>query len=211
MIKNDIKILRPFGPTIAKVEIPKEILEKLNSWCEKKILNHDELSKLNIGSKLAGNVTQEFMLDSDIIKASGFLNFLLSACMKWLELTENKKISKFNVLSSWIVRQFKNEYNPIHYHSGHISGVGYLKVPKDFGPTIQKNKTNLNGNICFIHGSRNFNCLSNFEVKPKLGDFYIFPNYMMHTVYPFYKDSEERRSISFNAVVDENIYDPYSN
>ncbi len=26
--------------------------------------------------------------------------------------------------------QFENEYNPIHYHDGHISGVGYLKIPK---------------------------------------------------------------------------------
>ena len=40
------------------------------------------------------------------------------------------KITKFNLIDSWVVRQFKNEYNPIHWHSGHISGVGYLKVPK---------------------------------------------------------------------------------
>ena len=29
----------------------------------------------------------------------------------------------------------------------------------------------------------------------------------MHTVYPFKDTKEERRSISFNAKVDENIYD----
>ena len=27
------------------------------------------------------------------------------------------------MIASWIVRQFKNDYNPIHYHSGQISGV----------------------------------------------------------------------------------------
>ena len=84
-----------------------------------------------------------------------------------------------------------------------------MKVPKDFGTTVQKGKKNFNGNISFIHGSRNFNCLSNFEVKPQLGDFYIFPNYMMHTVYPFSDSDEERRSISFNAIIDDNIYDVY--
>ena len=38
---------------------------------------------------------------------------------------------------------------------------------------------------------------------------FIFPNYMMHTVYPFTDSDEERRSISFNAKIDDNIYDAY--
>ena len=29
-------------------------------------------------------------------------------------------IKKFQIIKSWIVRQFKNEYNPIHFHAGHI-------------------------------------------------------------------------------------------
>jgi hypothetical protein len=33
---------------------------------------------------------------------------------------------------------------------------------------------------------------------------------MMHTVYPFAGSDEERRSISFNASIDQNIYDVYS-
>ena len=50
-----------------------------------------------------------------------------------------------------------------------------------------------------------FDSDSVFEIKPKVGDFYLFPNYLMHTVYPFY-GKDERRSISFNATIDENIY-----
>ena len=38
---------------------------------------------------------------------------------------------------------------------------------------------------------------------------YLFPNYLMHSVNPFYGDGE-RRSISFNAIIDEKIYDIYS-
>ena len=44
---------------------------------------------------------------------------------------------------------------------------------------------------------------SKYEIIPKVGDFYIFPHYLMHTVYPFKDTDEERRSISFNAVIDE--------
>ena len=39
----------------------------------------------------------------------------------------------------------------------------------------------------------------------------FFPNYMMHTVYPFKNTNEERRSISFNAKVDEHVYNVYAN
>jgi len=46
-----------------------------------------------------------------------------------------------------------------------------------------------------------------YKITPEVGDFYIFPHYLMHTVYPFKDTDEERRSISFNAVVDEKIFD----
>ena len=47
-------------------------------------------------------------------------------------------------------------------------------------------------------------------IKPKVGEFYFFPNYMMHTVYPFKETDEERRSVSFNAYVDDHIYNVYA-
>jgi len=33
----------------------------------------------------------------------------------------------------------------------------------------------------------------------------------MHTVYPFHDTDEERRSVSFNALIDEEIYNIYLN
>ena len=50
---------------------------------------------------------------------------------------------------------------------------------------------------------------STYVIKPKVGDFYFFPNYLMHTVYPFTGSDEERRSISFNALIDEDIYNVF--
>ena len=55
-----------------------------------------------------------------------------------------------------------------------------------------------------------FNCNSTFTIEPKVGDFYFFPNYLMHTVFPFKDTNEERRSISFNANIDDEIYNVYS-
>ena len=119
-----------------------------------------------------------------------------------------KKITNFTLHSSWIVRQFENEYNPVHWHSGHISGAGFLKLPSTFGNFKQKKtqKSYSGGHLELIHGQKNF--LSNpvFKIVPEVGDFYFFPNYLMHTVYPFKDSKEERRSISFNASIDQNIY-----
>ena len=65
------------------------------------------------------------------------------------------------------------------------------------------------GNLQFTHGARMFLSQSTMTVEPKVGDFYFFPNYLMHLVYPFRDTKEERRSISFNAKIDEEIFDVY--
>ena len=111
-----------------------------------------------------------------------------------------KKIKKFDLKSSWAVCQFESDYNPIHWHDGHLSGVMYTKMPKDLGSSYKDQ--NKNGKIAFIHGSTQLLVSSVYDVKPEVGDLFIFPSYMMHTVYPFFSD-EERRSVSFNAFLDE--------
>ena len=141
----------------------------------------------------------------------GWDKFLANRVGNWINAYNGKKISSFKLVNSWVVRQFKNEYNPTHWHGGHISGVGYLKVPKKFGDTFQKSKTNFNGYLQLIHGSKMFLCNSTLEIKPEVGDFYFFPNYLMHTVFPFSGTDEERRSVSFNAYIDAKIYDVYAN
>ena len=50
---------------------------------------------------------------------------------------------------------------------------------------------------------------STLDIEPKVGEFYFFPNYLMHTVFPFKNSNEERRSISFNAEIDDEIYNVY--
>ena len=206
---DKINFIRPFGPSIAKIQIPEKIIFSLNEYVDKIIGDQEKSKLLDNGPNLAGNVKQEFIVEPDLLKSSGLLDFLGKYTSMWVEASDQKKITRFDVISCWIVRQFQTEYNPIHYHGGHISGVGYLKLPKNYGKPFQSTKKkNVNGNISFIHGSRMFNSSSNVNFEPKLGDFYLFPNYLMHTVYPFY-GNEERRSISFNAKIDDGVYNVY--
>jgi uncharacterized protein (TIGR02466 family) len=206
-----INVLRPFGPSIAKITMPTELVNNLNKYVDEIILDVGKLEKLDHGSKLAGNVKQEFKLEKEFIEKSGLLKFLAFGTSNWIKLSDQKEIKKFEIQESWIVRQFKNEYNPIHYHGGHISGVGYLKTPKNFGEYQQSSKrVNRNGQIVLVHGNRMFNSKATININPIVGDFYLFPNYLMHTVYPFSGNDDERRSISFNAEIDDEIYNVYS-
>ena len=199
-----MEISRPFGPSIAKVIIPEKIILSMNNYVEEIITNKKKSDDLDFGSNLAGNVQQELRLNIEFMKKSNWAEFLGKSCQKWLLEGHNISLKKFEIISSWIVRQFKNDYNPIHYHGGQVSGVGYLKVPKDMGQTIQKNKkVQHNGKLVLIDGSKKFLCNPTYIITPKVGEFYFFPSYMMHTVYPFSDTTEERRSVSFNAKIDD--------
>ena len=206
----NFQFLRPFGPVICKVQMPNEIISNLNDYVDQIIKNEKKGKELNHGKNLAGNVQQEFRLEKDFIEKSKWGIFLSSCTKAWIKKILNEEISKFQLISTWIVRQFQNDYNPIHTHGGHLSGVGYLKVPKNFGEYHQKDKVNnQNGKLALVHGSRMFMQESTYMVTPKVGEFYFFPNYLMHTVYPFSGTDEERRSISFNAMIDEDIYNVF--
>ena len=211
MEKFKFEILKIFGPSILKVKIPDEFLNSLNNYVDKIIIDENKIKNLNHGNNLAGDVTQEFVLENDIMQSTGWGNFLGKLVYEWVKIETGKKITKFTIQKSWIVRQFKNEYNPIHWHNGHISGAGYLKIPNSFGKHVQEkeNREYKGGNLELINGTRMFMSNSTFSIVPKVGDFYFFPNYLMHTVYPFKGTDEERRSISFNANIDENIYNVY--
>ena len=210
MDKKNYFIIRPFGPSIVKLKMPENLVNKLNTYVSKIINDKKKSSELDYGAQLAGMVTQEFTIEKNFTQEVGLGKFLAGACEKWIELIYRKKISKFEIISSWIVRQFKDEYNPTHFHGGHISGVGYLKVPNNLGSIKQGGKKdNINGCLQLIHGSKMFISESMYTAKPAVGDFYLFPNYLMHTVFPFTDTDEERRSVSFNARVDNQIYNVY--
>jgi hypothetical protein len=182
----DIEILRPFGPSIVKVQLPLEIINQMNDYTDTIVKDQNKSTELDHGKKLVGNVQQEIVLEVEFMKKIKWAEFLASVVQIWVAKELGKKMSQFNIINSWIVRQFKHEYNPVHWHDGHISGVGYLKVPKNLGFTVQKEKkVQHNGKLVLIDGSKKFLCNPTYVITPKVGEFYLFPSYMMHTVYPF--------------------------
>ena len=200
---ENFEVLKPFGPSIVKIKMPNKMIEEINEYVDKVIQDENKMKDLNEGDKLIGKVQQEFLMEINFMKQIKWAEFLASNVSNWAKMELNKEIRNFQLIKSWVVRQFKNDYNPVHWHTGDISGVGYLKVPSHLGNTSQPDKkTNENGKLQLIYGSPNLLSKSTYLIKPEVGDFYLFPNYLMHAVYPFSGTDEERRSVSFNAKLD---------
>ena len=196
-----MKFLSPFGPRIAIVKIPLSLLEKINHEVESIILDKKKSISYDYSKKLVGQVQQEIELKNKFIKKN-LKNFISKSINQYLKKSLNKKSKNIKIKNLWVVRQFKNEYNPVHFHDGDVSGVGYLKIPSNLTKSNKKIKTN--GTIDFIYGSKSFLSDSIFNHKPKVGDLILFPNYLMHTAYPF-KSKGERRSFSFNIEIDKKL------
>ena len=195
------QIIRPFSPTIGKYRIQGNLVDILNNHIDEILKDENKIEQLYHGKELAGEIKYEIKLTEDFLNTHMY-EILKGYVFNFIKSSLNKEIKKFDLKSSWAVCQFESDYNPIHWHDGHISGVMYIKMPNDLGSSY-KNE-NKNGRISFIHGSTQFLVSSVYDVKPEVGDLFIFPSYMMHTVYPFFSD-QERRSVSFNAFIDEEI------
>ena len=192
-----MKTFRAFGPTIGRDKLSKKIVNDINTYVDNVIIS----KKNDYSSKLASQIKNEIKLTNIFIKRH-LSKELVKNIKTYLLKSDVNKIKEIKIINVWIVKQFKNEYNPIHYHEGQLSGVGYLKIPKDMNQNkmVKNKKIMTNGTIDFINGQKNFLCKSIYNLNPKLGDLVIFPNYLMHTAYPFNIDGE-RRSFSFNAKI----------
>ena len=192
-----MKNIKPFGPSIGKTKISKKFLDILNKEFNKK----SKSKKIDYSSKLASQIKNELKISNNFIKK--FLaKEIKSNVVKFLLQENIKNIKEIKILNLWVVRQFKGEYNPIHYHEGDLSGVGYLMLPKNMtdNKMVKNKKLKTNGTIDFINGQKGFLSKSIYNIVPKIKDLLIFPNYLMHTAYPFNIDGE-RRSFSFNVKI----------
>ena len=192
-----MKNIKPFGPSIAITRISKSFFNKLNKEFDTKSVS----KKIDYSSKLASQIKKELKISNSFIKKN--LEKELKDNIKRFLINEKiKNIKEIKILNLWVVRQFKGEYNPIHYHEGDLSGVGYLKLPKGMinNKLVKNKKIKTNGTIDFINGQKGFLSKSIYNVVPKLKELIIFPNYLLHTAYPF-NINGERRSFSFNAKI----------
>lgn len=190
-----MKNIKPFGPSIGKAKLSRKLIKILNNQFDIKTYR----KKNDYSGKLASQIKNEVKISDKFINQH-LARELKQLIKKFLLNEKINNIKEIKILNLWVVRQFQGEYNPVHYHNGDLSGVGYLRLPKNMtkNKKVNNKKFNTNGTIDFINGQKAFLNKSLYNVVPKIGDIIIFPNYLMHTAYPF-NEGFERRSFSFNV------------
>jgi len=203
---KDKEFFAPFGPVMGYFRMPETLVDQLNAAMSDRLNDHSDY--------LVGKVSQELAFDQNLINlAASGLGQTMIEYHAWAkkrnalgEYDPSTKRYELQIMAGWFVRQFENEYNPLHMHTGcTISCAGYLKLPEGIEKEWEedyKDHHPSHGHIQFAHGTDTHYSFSNFMAKPRVGDFYIFPSYMFHCVYPF-KTPGERRSFSMNFAVDE--------
>ena len=204
----------PWADLLFETNLPPMILEKMIEISDKVLADS---TRISWGDNLAGQIKEEPLIPSELLKNEKLSDFFSNMVVEYVhqcnlqksppELNQNMENIKKNIQvtigSMWIVEQQPGEYNPIHTHTNcDISAVMYLKSP-NFLPSEKPDRDD-DGAIYFVGGSGTKLKMSLLKVKPKPGQFFIFPSHLMHTVYP-YKTNDDfaRRSVSFNAKFDD--------
>ena len=96
MSEKKLDLMKPFGPWVAKINIPEDLVNKLNDYVDKIIVDEEKSKKQDAGGRLVGNVTQEFQVDFDFAEKSGWSKLLQAASAKLIEATLKKKYNKIS-------------------------------------------------------------------------------------------------------------------
>ena len=215
--RREVVIRTPFSQTILEYQVPQRFIDIINTSGDA-VLPDDGLSKkFDFSDNLVGKVSKEVRIPvqevddrnymADIIKKAclGYLKNMIvnSRAYEWKKNGggDNPTTDNIHLAQSWIVSQYKHEYNQLHKHSGNFSGVCYLKLPEDmenhFDEEI-KDHYPASGLIEFSYGEPCDMRSDTLMFKPQVCMMLVFPSWLKHSVYPFYCEGE-RRSMSFNA------------
>ena len=181
----------PFGPLIAKTEVPAALVDRLNAFADTVVTD---------GKGMEFIVPQHVAFGDEHSLAALTERLIV----RYLQHVDGMRVDAVQFQAFWVVSQYASTPSPVHFHSGDLSGVLYLKVPEIANETAEEMKTYIEGRqagfINFIEGGRQQFSRSIISFKPKVGDFYIFPGWLLHGAEPF-RGKGERRSLAFNAFV----------
>lgn len=177
------------------------------------INNYNFEEKFNYS--LAGQIKEEKLFDNQYIPKE-IKKIIIGGCEKYIETFGHSALFdktnpniKLNFLNSWINFQKKGEYNPIHYHSGDLVYVIWIKVPYDLMEEMN-HPSSINSNAkcasCFSFANivNPYSHFANMQInvdKSYEGKMIIFHARMEHLVYPFFTSDEYRISMSGNLSI----------
>tara|TARA_B100000085_G_scaffold248921_1_gene244286 strand:- start:169 stop:816 length:648 start_codon:yes stop_codon:yes gene_type:complete len=188
-----------WGPFLFRTEIPENLIIELK--------NRGNKTKISHHKNLAGNLKKQNTYTDEDKKwfhqayAPAFQSYLDG--FKRYHDKEHVDITGFDLQSLWINNMKAGDYNPRHVHTGDLSFVIFLDVPKKLEKENEKfeGKSSGPGSITFSYGESNrpFWATSTRNIFPKTGEMYIFPALLNHYVHPFKTKNVTRISVSGNV------------
>ena len=200
-MSEDVKVqVHTLGEIIVKLEMPKTFIDEINN-----IFDEKEKTTVDWTTQLAGKIKKEKLVNN--LLSDGLKGTFQMCFQEYMKLSGQLVLQQTHqpVLdNAWINDMFAGEYNPAHFHTSKNSLVGlssvlFLKTPDTYGEEIINPKTPSNGHLEFIGGQQHSLAISQLRLSPKVGDFFIFPYTLVHTVYPFSGTDQVRRTLSYNC------------
>ena len=219
---SEDKFLEPFSPAILERQVPQKFIDIVNKVGDEVLSDETKSREWDFSENLVGKVSKEVQIPIvDKAEKKYCLDYMKESCLLFLQemLKKNRtyewnkltgvgtsqnlypSLENIHLANSWIVSQYKGEYNPWHKHSGNFSAVMYLKIPEGMNDFMEKEYEDhypSSGLIQFMYGESQDFRSDTLTCLPEVGKMYLFPSWLKHSVYPFYCEGE-RRSLSFNA------------
>ena len=219
---SEDKFIEPFSPAILERQVPQKFIDIVNRVGDEVLSDETKSREWDFSENLVGKVSKEVQIPIvDKAEKKYCLDYMKESCLLFLlEMLKKNRTYEWNKLTgvgtsqnlypspenihlanSWIVSQYKGEYNPWHKHSGNFSAVMYLKIPEGMNKFMEKEYDDhypCSGLIQFMYGESQDFRSDTLTCLPEVGKMYLFPSWLKHSVYPFYCEGE-RRSLSFNA------------
>ena len=120
------------------------------------------------------------------------------------EYTRANNNGSWTLENLWINYQKANECTPPHKHTGDLSFVIYLQIPDEIEREndlrTHEHKNEGPGMILVDYGMEMPLSINRIAHMPRAGDAFIFPAWLIHSVYAFKSDAE-RISVSGNITL----------
>ena len=206
-------LTQQLGPYICLSSISDETHDILLKVGNKIRKNKFLKQKNDYRKRLAGNLKEEYSYANAFTSKQ---RQIVHEELLWLASNYTKAASQFHTKRYncepdeiflqepiWVNYMKQGEWNPLHAHSGDISCVMYLKIPKEIEEenktTEESSKSNTPsaGRIEFAYGEDIGYTVSGAMYTPREKDIILFPAKLNHMVYPF-KSKQERVSVSVN-------------
>jgi len=191
---NTGKLYEIFAVPVYETELGLDV-NKMTDLCRKFVKDDKGRNISNRGGYQSNDIDLSNKLFADFFAniefhATGFASSVLKVETQFMH-------------NAWININNFGDYNVIHNHPySHISGVYYLKTPKDCGRLVLQNSAKDVLQYYEVDAGikqRNQYNSQEFVLEPEPGKLYLFPSWINHYVQPNRNRNEERISIAFNT------------